>query len=105
MRGGDASLFRTVVTTGPIEDRHQPSIGPWLGAAGPTVTVLLPIGHDDTEFDGAHLDRVLPTVHRAAVENSHISRSTFGMQGHAERISDLIEGSNRLVRAAAATRA
>jgi hypothetical protein len=104
MRGGDAPLFRTVATTGPLEDGHQPSIGPWLGAVRPTVTVLLPIGHDDTEFDRVLLDRVLPTVHRAAVENRH-SRSSFGMQGHAERISDLIAGSNRLVRAGAATRA
>jgi hypothetical protein len=42
---------------------------------------------------------VLPTVHRTAVENSHISRSAFRLQGHAKRISDLIIESNRQVRA------
>jgi hypothetical protein len=41
-----------------------------LGDVRPAVTVLLPIGHDDTKFDRVDLDGVLSTVHRAAVENS-----------------------------------
>jgi len=41
--------------------------------------VLLPIAHDDTEFDRVDLDRVLSTVHRAAVENSRISWSAIKM--------------------------
>jgi len=47
--------------------------------------MLLSIGHDDTKFDRVDLDRVLSTVHRAAVENGYISRSTFKMQGHGKR--------------------
>jgi hypothetical protein len=44
--------------------------------------MLLPICHDNTEFGGVVLDRMLPTIHRAAVEDNHISGSTSMVQGH-----------------------
>jgi hypothetical protein len=44
--------------------------------------MLLPIGHDNTEFGRVVLDRMLPTIHRAAVEDNHISGFTSMVQGH-----------------------
>jgi hypothetical protein len=69
-------LFRAEVTTHPIEDERKPTFRQRLGVIRPPVTMLLPIGHDNTEFGRFVLDRMLPTIHRAAVEDNHISGFT-----------------------------
>jgi hypothetical protein len=43
-----------------------------MDAVRTPVTVLLPIGHDDTDFASLSFDRMLPTVHWAAVQDHHI---------------------------------
>jgi hypothetical protein len=76
------SLFRAVVTTHPIEDERKPTIRQRLGVIRPPVTMLVPIGHDNTEFGRVVLDRMLPTIHRAAVEDNHIGSFISMVQGH-----------------------
>ena len=66
--GGIASwLLRPVVAACPIKDPGRPAIWQRLNVGSTHVTVLLAIGHDDTEFICIVLDRVLTTVHWAAV--------------------------------------
>ena len=91
----EAWLFRTVVTTRPIEDLGQPAIGQRLHNDRPPIAMLLPIGHEDTKFGGIVLNRMLPTIHRAAVEDDHIGRFLPTVQGHRKRIPDLTIGRNR----------
>ena len=57
--------------------------------------MLLPIGHDNTKFVGVVLNRMLPAIHRASVEDNHVCCILL-MQGHRNRISDLTIGRNRI---------
>jgi hypothetical protein len=58
--------------------------------------MLLPIGNDNTQFGGVVLNRMLPTIHRAAVEDNYIGCFPLMMPGHRKRISDLTIGRNRV---------
>ena len=57
--------------------------------------MLLPIGHDNTKFVGVVLNRMLPAIHRASVEDNHVCCILL-TQGHRNRISDLTIGRNRI---------
>ena len=66
---GGRELFRTVVAPHPVENCNQPAVWPRSDIVRPEITMLLPIRHDNREFIGVILDGLLPTVHRAAVED------------------------------------
>ena len=51
--------------------------------------MLLPVGHHDEELIRLIVDRMLPSVHRAKVEDGGSALGVSGMEGHGGRMSEL----------------
>jgi len=62
-----------------IEDNGQPPIRQRLHLVGTHVTMLLPIGHDNTEFTRVTVDRMLLSVHWPEAEHRRaLTTPVFG---------------------------
>ena len=78
-----------MVAARPDKDQRRPATSKRVTLEGAHIAVLLTIRHDDAQFAGVLLDRVLPPVQRAPVEDGHTRHVTCRVRHDRESASPI----------------